>query len=162
MKDILNKISSYNIFNYLFPGVLFISFSSKLTHYSYINQDIVKGLFFYYFIGLVISRFGSIIIEPLLKKFSFIKFANYSSYIAVEKNDEKLELLSEVNNTYRTLCSLFILLILLKLYESIEIMFPSLKNWNSIIALVSLLILFLFSYKKQSKYIEKRVNANKK
>jgi hypothetical protein len=31
----------------------------------------------YYFVGLAVSRFGSLIIEPLLKRFSFVRFAAY-------------------------------------------------------------------------------------
>ena len=110
MKDILSKLSSYNLFNYLFPGIVFVIAAGKLTHYSLIQQDIVIGVFLYYFIGLVVSRFGSLVIEPILRKTSFLRFANYGDFVAASKKDEKLELLSEVNNTYRTLCSLFTLL----------------------------------------------------
>ena len=60
MKDILSKLSSYNLFNYLFPGILFVIVIGKVTHYSLIQQDVIIGVFLYYFIGLVVSRFGSI------------------------------------------------------------------------------------------------------
>jgi len=103
MKDILSKLSSYNLFNYLFPGILFVIVASKVTHYSLIQQDVVIGVFLYYFIGLVVSRFGSLVIEPILRKTSFLRFADYEDFVAALKKDEKLELLSEVNNTYRTL-----------------------------------------------------------
>lgn len=160
MKYILDKVTSYNLFNYLFPGILFVIFSSKITHYSFIQQDIIMGLFFYYFIGLVISRVGSIVIEPLLRRISFVHFDDYKSFVVAAKADDKLELLSEVNNTYRTLCSLFMLLILLKLYEFIETMLPVLSKWNVFILLVMLFIIFLLSYRKQIEYISKRVKVN--
>lgn len=118
------------------------------------------GLFFYYFIGLVISRVGSIVIEPLLRRISFVHFDDYKSFVVAAKADDKLELLSEVNNTYRTLCSLFMLLILLKLYEFIETMLPVLSKWNVFILLVMLFIIFLLSYRKQIEYISKRVKVN--
>jgi hypothetical protein len=160
MKDILDKLSSYNLFNYLLPGIIFVVLASKVTHYSFVQQDILIGAFLYYFIGLVISRFGSLVIEPLLKCLSFVKFADYKEFVFASKQDEKLELLSEVNNTYRTLCSLFILLLSLKLYEKIEGRFPDLKDWDGIILVVLLLITFLFSYRKQTSYITKRIKAN--
>ena len=68
MKDLLDKISSYNLFNYLLPGVLFALLADGLTSYTFIQSDIVVGIFLYYFMGLVISRVGSLAIEPILKK----------------------------------------------------------------------------------------------
>jgi len=108
----------------------------------------------------VISRFGSLIIEPLLKTLSFVKFAEYKDFVAVSQKDSKLEVLSEVNNTYRTLASLFSLLLLLKLYVKLEGKFPFLKGWDATILAVLLLVMFLFSYRKQTSYITKRVEAN--
>lgn len=160
MKEILSKLSSYNLFNYLLPGIIFGVLASEVTHYSFIQQDIVIGLFLYYFIGLVVSRFGSLVIEPLLKRLSFLQFADYKDFVAASKKDEKLELLSEVNNTYRTLCSLFILLLSLKLYEQIQFRFPFLKEWDGIIIVVLLLVIFLFSYRKQTSYITKRIKIS--
>lgn len=67
MKEILDKLTSYNLFNYLLPGVVFAVLASKVTRFTLIQQDLVAGAFLYYFIGLVISRFGSLILEPILK-----------------------------------------------------------------------------------------------
>ena len=77
-------------------------------------------MFLYYFLGLVVSRFGSLVIGPLLKSFSFIKFADYRAFIDASKKDTQIEVLSEANNSYRTLCALFSLLLLLKLYAKIH------------------------------------------
>ena len=160
MKQLLDKLSSYNLFNYLLPGIIFVVIASKVTHYDFIQGDIVIGLFLYYFIGLVISRFGSLVIEPILKRFSFIQFADYKDFIAASKKDEKIDLFSEVNNTYRTLSALFILLLLLKVYEEIECKYHVLKERGVIILIVLLLVTFLFSYKKQTIYVTKRIKAN--
>ena len=63
MKEIIDKLSSYNIFNYLLPGVLFVAIAKNFTEYNLILDNDFIGAFFYYFIGMVISRFGSLIIE---------------------------------------------------------------------------------------------------
>ena len=160
MNELLNKLSSYNLFNYLFPGIIFVILAERVTDYSLIQEDIVIGAFLYYFIGLVVSRFGSLIIEPFLKKVSFLRFADYKNFVIASKKDEKIELFSEVNNTYRTLCSLFTLLILLKIYGKIEVKYPALKEWDAIILVVLLLVMFLLSYRKQTSYITKRVEIN--
>jgi hypothetical protein len=158
MKELLDKLSSYNLFNYLLPGVLFASLASKLTRYSFIQSDIIVGVFVYYFIGLVISRVGSLIIEPILKKSRFVKFTEYEDFIFASQQDEKIELLSEANNMYRTLCSLFLLLVVLKGYQQVEVWVPVLANWNGITLIFMLLIMFLFAYRKQTTYITRRIN----
>lgn len=159
MKELLEKISSYNLFNYLLPGIVFAVLLGIITSYSLLQENIIVGAFLYYFIGMVISRFGSLVIEPFLRKISFLKFADYKEFVAASKKDEKIELLSEVNNTYRTICSMLILLIMLKIYESIEIQLPALKSCSTCILIVLLLFMFLFSYKKQTNFITKRIKA---
>ena len=71
MEDLIKKISSYNLFNYLFPGIVFVVLAKMITPYSFLHEDIILGIFIYYFVGLSISKFGSLVIEPLLKKTSF-------------------------------------------------------------------------------------------
>lgn len=161
MKDLLDKLSSYNIFNYLLPGVLFAALVSKMTIYRLVQNDIVIGVFLYYFLGLVVSRFGSLVIEPILKKIGFVHFASYRDFVSASKRDDKIEVLSEVNNMYRTLCSLFVLLLLLLGYQSIQSHIPQLSQWNPAIAFVLLIVLFLLSYQKQTAYVTRRIEVNK-
>ena len=160
MKELLDKLSSYNLFNYLLPGVIFVLLSSGTIHYPLAQGDIVAAAFLYYFVGMVVSRFGSIVIEPLLKWVRFVRFEEYASYVAAKKKDAQLELLSEVNNTYRTLCSLFSLLVLLKAYMKIAERYSWLNEWRTTSFLALMLVLFLFSYRKQTSYVTKRINTN--
>jgi len=161
MKYLLSKLSSYNIFNYLFPGIVFVILAENLSRHSFVHQNIFIGIFLYYFIGLVISRLGSLVVEPILRKISFLHFADYNDFVTAAKKDEKLELLSEVNNTYRTLCALFVSILVLRLYELIEGRFPILTEWSPVLLVVFLLFIFLFSYRKQTTYITKRIEANR-
>ncbi len=162
MKELLDKLSSYNIFNYLFPGVLFAIVLSKVSDIDLLQEDIITGAFLYYFIGLIVSRVGSLFIEPFLKWSKFLKFSDYSMFVNASKNDSKIELFSEVNNMYRTLCSLFLLLSLSKLYEIYLQQLSFFKNYGAIVLIALLLLLFLFSYRKQTNYITKRVESNHK
>lgn len=156
MEDILDKLSSYNIFNYLLPGTVFAGLGEEITVFPLIQEDILIGVFLYYFIGLIISRIGSLALEPLLKK--FVKFAEYEDYVKASKLDPKIEFFSEQNNMYRSLCMLSIALILLKICDLVWGA-QSLDDVSIIfIFLIGLLVLFLFSYKKQTeKYVVKRV-----
>jgi len=55
MKDLLDKLSTYNIFNYLLPGIIFSVFIDSFTTHFMIPDNIFVSIFVYYFIGLVIS-----------------------------------------------------------------------------------------------------------
>jgi hypothetical protein len=159
MPDLLDKISSYNLFNYLLPGVLFAVTASKLTHYSFLGYEIAVAAFLYYFIGLVISRFGSLIVEPSLKACGFVRFAPYKAFVSASKKDPKIEILSEANNTFRTLCSLFVVLLLLKFYELLGSHWKFLEDFRLVILVVLLLLMFAFAYRKQTKYVAQRIEA---
>ena len=158
MKEIIDRLTSYNIFNYLLPGTIFIGLGDTLTSYSLIQDNILIALFLYYFIGLIISKIGSLTLEPLLKWIKFVKFAPYEDFVKASKLDPKIEIFSEQNNMYRSLCMLSIALILLKIYDLAT---GSGLPDNAVIIfifLIGLLVLFLLSYKKQTeKYIVKRV-----
>lgn len=164
MKDLIDKLSSYNIFNYLLPGTLFVGLSKYVTGYDLVQDNMVVGIFIYYFLGMVISRIGSLVIEPILKKTRFLKFADYADYIAAAKKDEKIDLLSEANNTYRTITAMILLLLLLKLYRYLEITW-ALSSQTTIYLMTGILAcIFLFSHRKQTSFIKRRielVNARK-
>ncbi len=157
MKELLDKISSYNLFNYLFPGVIFVIIGSRITHYQMYNPNILLLGFECYFIGIVISRVGSLVVEGVLKKLKVLEFAPYKSFVEASIKDPKVELLSEVNNTFRTLCSLMIVLVLLKLFEWLEQSVRAIHLLRWYILLVLLLALFVSAYFKQTGYVRKRV-----
>jgi hypothetical protein len=159
MKEILEKISSYNIFNYLLPGAVFGFWATKEYDLT-IPTDILTNAFVYYFLGMIISRVGSLIIAPILKKIKITKFENYKDFVKASKKDEKIDLLSEVNNMYRTIIALIVTIGFLKFYNWLESKLIWLTNWNITIGLVFLLVLFILSYQKQTKFITKRIKAN--
>lgn len=157
MKELLDKISSYNIFNYLLPGILYAVLLSEFSEVDIIQEEIIVGAFLYYFIGLVISRIGSLIVEPIFKKMKFLKFAEYSEFITACEKDTKLETLSESNNMYRTLIALFLSLLFSKLYVFLAVKFEWSVNTAFYILAVLLLTMFIFAYRKQTNYITNRI-----
>jgi hypothetical protein len=160
IKEVWEKISSYNIFNYLFPGILFVYIAKEFIGYNLIQNNNLKGFFLYYFIGMIVSRCGSLFIEPFLKKIRFVKFESYKNYVEASKKDNKIELLSEVNNTYRTLLAMLFALCALKIYLHIKLVYKFSHFLSITIISVSVIILFLLSYRKQTKYITQRIQAN--
>lgn len=161
MKELLDKISSYNLFNYLLPGVVFVCAAKYFTDYDFVQDKELLGAFLYYFIGMVISRFGSIVVEPFLKYIKFVEFADYNDFIKASAKDTKVELFSEVNNSYRTIVAMTVLLVVLKLFRCIQTTYEISNDVSHTLLISSLFLMFLFSYKKQTSYITKRVNATK-
>lgn len=161
--SIIEKISRYNLFNYLLPGVVFVIFALYIFEFDMSkisNISLVFTLFFAYFTGMVISRLGSIIFEPLLKWTKFVEFAEYNNFLEVTKIDKKIDELSEENNVYRTYIALFAILLFLYVVKTMVEYFGFTDTQTEITILVLLFILFLFSYRKQTNYIKNRVNKN--
>jgi len=161
LDDLWAKISSYNIFNYLLPGILFAAFVQPIAGYKIDQPNLLLAVFVYYFIGMVISRIGSLIVEPVLKKIGFLNFADYGDFVRASAKDAKIETLSEANNTYRTLIALFICLALTWAYRTFEHIFPAIGSWTPYLIAGTIFLLFLFSYRKQAAYITKRIDAHK-
>lgn len=163
MADALNKISAYELFTIFFPGVLTVGYSLWILDIKILDGSISQYAFMFcvaYLCGIVISRLGSILIQPLARKIRFIDWS--SGYYAAEKKDGKISILQKDFNMYRSLVVAILICIVLTIYS------VSCENLDEdicvflIIFLVLLLIVSLFSYRKQSKYITERINAVKK
>ncbi len=157
MKEVIEKLSSYNLFNYLLPGILFAAFGDYITAYKIIQKDLLIGLFLYYFVGLVISRIGSLILEPIMRRVRFVTFAPYTDFVRASQHDRKIDLFSEQNNMYRTLCALFLSLGMLKFFEIIADSIEVTPEFATYILLGLLFLLLAASYRKQTGFIKKRV-----
>ena len=151
MNDLLKQLSSYNLFNNLLPGVLFAMGAESCTSYSFVHSDnLLVDAFVYYFIGMVLSRFGSLVVEPVLRHHSFIGFADYSDFLTAAGKDPKIETLSEANNTYRTLLAGLLLLGALYVWEQTTILVPLLAGYSGLLLLIGLSATFFFAYCKQT------------
>jgi len=159
MKDLIDKLSSYNIFNYLFPGIIFAAIGTRATSFPLLFDDIVIGVFVYYLYGVVVSRIGSLLLEPFLRWAKFVQFASYADFLAASKVDEKIETLSEQNNMYRTLASVFLCVLLLVGVDAIQKRFPSIADHVLQGVIVLLIILFVWSFRKQTQYISSRITS---
>jgi hypothetical protein len=168
MSDFVKQLSSYNLLNYLLTGVVFVVLAKYFTSFSLVQNDLVIGAFVYYLIGMIVSRVGSISLEPLLRRvwfknrrfeFQFVKFAPYKDFVAASDKNPKLEILSETNNVYRSILAAVCCVLALRLVQAVETWKPYLAAGNTWLLLAGLLLLFLFSYRKQVGYIRERVES---
>jgi len=160
MEDVLKKVSQYQLFNYLLSGAIFVAALNKTTDIHLSGSDAIVSFFIYYFIGMVISRIGSLIVEPTLKLLGIVKFKTHNEYVQAAVVDPKLDTLSQENNTYRTLIATFIM------YMGAYLCAKHFNTWPHLHPTVSLMIgalllivLFVFAYHKQTKYITSRIET---
>jgi hypothetical protein len=159
--EILSKLSSYNIFNYLFPGAVFgvIAQHFELLH---VPNQLVEKTIWFYFIGLSISRIGLIVVEPILRKMGFISYSKYDQFVNASASDSKIDLLVEVANTYRTLCTLFIVILIGLAFNGLSTQIELSSYWRERILVIILFLLFLISFRKQSNYVRARVSQKER
>ena len=161
LTKLIEKLSSYQILNYLIPGSVFCVLLKHLVGYDIIHFSMVENVIMCYFVRMVNSRLGSLILYPILNKTKFIKEAEYPDFVAAEKKDSKVTILSDINNVFRSFANVMLLLLCalgIKNIDCISNFVTGNINW---IAIITLFILFLFSVRKQTKFVRDRVEANK-
>lgn len=159
MEDLVKKISQYQLFNFLLSGTILAFLISKTTSFNLLFDNLLLGIFVYYFMGFVVSRIGSLIIEPLYKYLRVVKFISYKKYLAASKKESKIDILSQENNTYRTLIAmLLVYLLIYAFYVWLGKDFFR-QDWVIMSGVALLVVLLSFAYRKQTKYIVSRVDA---
>lgn len=157
MGKFLNKLSEYHFVQSLVPGMIFTYCSKMFYEINFLTDKPIYDFCVILIIGLIISRIGSIIVEPLLKKIKILNFCNYSDYIKASQNDSTIEKLSETNNLYRVIIATFFILIVEKFYFILSEKIVWLADWSYLLLSVLLIVLFVFSYRKQTNFIKQRI-----
>lgn len=157
MDKFLNKLLEYHFIQSLVPGMIFTYCSKMFYGINFLTDKPVYDFIAILIIGLIISRVGSIIVEPLLKKVKILNFCKYSDFIEASQKDSLVKNLSETNNLYRVIIATFLILLFEKIYLIISEKIVWLNDWTYLIISVLLIVLFIFSYRKQTNYIKQRV-----
>ncbi len=84
-----------------------------------------------------------------------IEWREYSLFIEASQKDQKIEILQSECNMYRTLISLVMICLLYTLYANLMFCFFSSERYFLCILTI---IIFILSYKKQNRYIIKRID----
>lgn len=156
---IVDKLSQYNFLTNLIPGSVLCILLEYIIGIEVIPFNAYEAGVVFYFAGLVNGRFGSLVVERILKKIKFVHFAQYKDFVAAEKIDSKISTLSQENNTYRSYISVTFLSLLFWVYRLI-VDAPTLKVViGGFLLILGLLILFMFAYRKQTNYVRSRVES---
>jgi hypothetical protein len=158
--SLLEKISSYNLFNYLFTGAVFLIGVDRIAGTECAGWSLIAFVLVAYFMGMVLSRIGSLMVEPIFKRTGFVKYTAYADFVKAEKTDAKIAPLLEMNNIYRTLIALFIVLGAVKVVVALTNKYPNLTPYIEWSWPFALALLFAIAYRKQTKFIFDRVTSS--
>lgn len=159
MEKFLEKISKYHILVNLIPGLVFLYVVDLLGIYDINTDNLIQDFFVGYFVGMTLSRIGSVMIEPIFKRLKIVIYAPYQDYLQAASIDTKIPDLLEDNNMYRTFVAALVIIVLLEVAHQIPIVNSFLHtSWAKVVSIVLLLILYVLAYSKQTSYIRKRVN----
>ena len=155
---LFGKISNYNILNNLIPGAILCVVFKYLVGYDFMSVGTLELIVIFYFVGMVNSRIGSLLLEPLLKKVHFVTFRDHKQFVAAEQKDKKIVYLNETNNMYRSMISVSFTALLVKFYYvAVENCwdFGDVTQW---VVLFGLLAIFALAFRKQTKYNVSRID----
>lgn len=154
-------IAPYYVFNFLVPGVVFCVALEKIWTIDIAGPDLVAAAFVYYFVGMCVSRVGSLVVAPILRKTKLIKFSDYKDFLKAEAEDTKIQELLLTANFYRSILGgvVSFLALCLGLWA---------VKWNIISETVllsmvgiAIVILVFQGYRKQNTFIKDRINYRK-
>lgn len=163
MEKIIDKLSSYHIFNYIIPGGLFLILCNNYLNIKIEQDKFIYFFFMSYFIGIIISRVSSLVTEKIIYFVFKIKKESHEDYIKASKKDEKIEMLMQDMNMYRSICTMLIILLIIKVVKIFGLYQLIRKDFLIVLLFILLIIIFVCAYIKQTKYVISRVKtANKK
>ena len=164
MKTITERLSQYNFLTNLLPGTILCTMLRYLVGFDVgFSTEWYRLIVIFYFVGMVNNRVGSLLVEPILRRFGIIKPMPYETYVLAEQHDEKIRTLMTENNVYRSCLSVCLIVLISFGYKWLMDRFCFLEENTSLILLVFMIVLFVFSFRKQTRYISNRVKqADKK
>lgn len=107
MENLINSISKYQLAINLIPGYIFAILLQQYAHIVLLEGDVLQDVFVSYFVGLIIGRIGSIVVERLMDKFNktYKSAPDYDIKVKAERIDPKIEILDRQCTIYRNCCA---------------------------------------------------------
>lgn len=150
-----DKLDAYNLVANLVPGAAL----TYALHYSGFPtpspEKVVAFLLVAFVAGVTANRLGSLLLDPLLRRWKFLKPKDYHSFLMREKADRKLDALVANSGLYRTFFTAGFI------YLAAVVVAPLVTPIGGRALLVTFVIggmaVFLFAFKKEDGYIHSRV-----
>lgn len=158
LTKLFEKISHYEILNNIIPGSALCLILSYIG-YPILEYNVWACIVICYLVGIVNSRFSSVAIEWICKKIHLIEWRDYESYNKAKKERPFIATLQESANMYRAFISVFLISLCGYSLMKLSTKWSWLVQNGIWVLLVALLVLFVFSYRKQiNKYVVKNID----
>ena len=162
VKELLGKFTRYDWFTTLIPGVFCMAVGVRFGIFNFVSNSLLERFGMVFFLGLISSRIGASMIEPIFKIKRFKLWGKYEDYMNFRTMDEKgADMLVMNANWFRSLMGMVILLLAISLVNYVWEKF----GWGSVskrwASLLGLLILFGDSYRRQLGFMFDRINYYK-
>ena len=158
LEKLLEELGAYELLNNLLPGAIICVLAQWQTGYQLPAINVVGELCVFYFVGLVVGRLGSLVVEPIYRKLGIISKGAYADFIKASQADPKIDTLSTKNNMYRTFVAVFIITTVYMIVEVFRERATVRLTMVQLVASAALWFLFSYSYHKQSNYIQGRIH----
>lgn len=158
-----DKLDAYNLVANLVPGAA-LAYALIASGFPLPQpNEIGAFLLISFVVGVVTNRFGSLVIDPILRadRVGFLHKKNYDSFVTSERHDAKLETIVANAGLYRTFftAGLFYLLLLLGRCVLDFIALP--EGAYFIVFVLFLMAVSFFALKKEDDYIHRRIAKRK-
>lgn len=87
MEKLLEELGAYELLNNLLPGAIICVLAQWQTGYQLPAINVVGELCVFYFVGLVVGRLGSLVVEPIYRKLGIISKGAYADFIKASQAD---------------------------------------------------------------------------
>ena len=165
MSELLTKISSYNLYNYLLVGFVYNMLLCHYTQLGYMDDNIFKVLIVCYVMGLFIAKLASLFLEPFLiglhwNNKKFLKWRNKNEYSEASFKDAKIPILLEEANVCRNFAmAIFVFFVCLIYDKYVSTYIPMIVAEYLFYAIT--FFICLFSYKKKIRQISDRIDKSR-
>jgi hypothetical protein len=153
-----DKLDAYNLVANLVPGAA-LTYALHFSGFPTPPPDKLGAFLLVAFVaGVTANRMGSLLLDPLLRRWKFLKPKDYHSFLMREKGDRKLDALVANSGLYRTFFTAGII------YLAAVIAAPLVADVGIQTLLVTFVIagmaVFLFAFKKEDSYIHSRIERD--
>ena len=155
----LEKLDAYDLIANLVPGAA-LTYALHFSRFpTPAPEEWAAFLLVAFVAGVTTNRLGSLVLDPLLRRFGFLNRKNYTLFVESEKADRKLETLVANHGLYRTFFMAGVIYLSLL---AVSRLFPAIATADQAVFVTFVLAgmtVFLFAFQKEDRYIHDRIQA---
>jgi hypothetical protein len=156
---VFEKLDAYNLFANLVPGAA-LTYALRYSGFPTPSPDKFLAFLLVSFVaGVTANRLGSLLLDPLLRRWKFLKPKDYHSFLMREKADRKLDALVANSGLYRTFFTAGII------YLAALVIAPLVTPLGGkallLIFIIGGMAVFLFAFRKEDGYIHSRIGPER-